>query len=386
MDDRAKVVIVGGGVAGLEALLAIREHAGARVALTLVTPDEAFAYRPLSVGEPFGRGEPRRYPLDDVARDARATLVRGRAAAVVHGERRVVLGSGRRLPYDTLLLAPGARTLPPFDDAITFGQPGSGAAMRELLEQAAAGEVRRVAFVAPQLAGWSLPLYELALLTAATCRDRGEHEAELVLVTPEPRPLAAFGAAAGQELARMLDEAGVRFIGSAAADLDGGRLRVGHGAVDVDRVVSLPLLRGPGIEGVPGEPRFGFIPADEHGRVERLEGVYAAGDAIDVPVKQGGLAAQQAEAAAEHIAARHGAPLEPRPSRGVLRGMLLAGDERRFLRSTEEGETVADRPLWWPPTKIAGRFLAPYLAARDGEAVPGEAPSGFVDVEVRVGA
>ena len=61
---------------------------------------------------------------------------------------------------------------------------------------------------------------------------------------------------------------------------------------------------------------------DEHGRVSGIEDVYAAGDATTFPIKQGGLAAQQAVAAAEAIVARHGTDLDPQPFRPVLRGML----------------------------------------------------------------
>jgi hypothetical protein len=35
--------------------------------------------------------------------------------------------------------------------------------------------------------------------------------------------------------------------------------------------------------------------------------------------------------------------------------------------------------LWWPPAKLAGRLLAPYLAAKAGYARPG--PSELTDVE-----
>jgi sulfide:quinone oxidoreductase len=55
------VVIAGGGVAGLEALLALRALAADRVDLTLIAPDDHFAYRPLAVAQPFALGaSPRR--------------------------------------------------------------------------------------------------------------------------------------------------------------------------------------------------------------------------------------------------------------------------------------------------------------------------------------
>jgi sulfide:quinone oxidoreductase len=104
--------------------------------------------------------------------------------------------------------------------------------------------------------------------------------------------------------------------------------------------------------------------------------VWAAGDATTFPVKQGGIAAQQADAAAEAIAARAGADVEPRPYQPVLRGVLLTGRGQHWMRGpgdTGEG-AVARHALFWPPTKIAGRYLAPYLAARDEAEMLGRAP------------
>ena len=100
-----------------------------------------------------------------------------------------------------------------------------------------------------------------------------------------------------------------------------------------------------------------------------LDGVYAAGDGTAFPIKQGGLATQQADAVAETIAAAAGAPIEPQPFRPVLRGMLLTGGDNRFMRNAVaggEGEPeVASHALWWPPSKVAGRYLAPFLFDRD---------------------
>ena len=110
------------------------------------------------------------------------------------------------------------------------------------------------------------------------------------------------------------------------------------------------------------------------------------------PVKQGGIAAQQADAAAEAIAADLGAIPEARPFRPVLRGLLLTGGAPRYLRHEVSGgrgetSTVSLEPLWWPPAKIVGRHLAPFLArlAGGGEPEPATAPPGAVPVEVELG-
>jgi CBS domain-containing protein len=115
--------------------------------------------------------------------------------------------------------------------------------------------------------------------------------------------------------------------------------------------------------------------------------VYAAGDITTFHVKQGGIAAQQAEAAAEAIAAAAGATLVPRPFRPVLRGLLLTGDGPRYLYGERSGGVgqASTEPLWWPPAKIVGRYLAPFLAERVGaRAQTGPAAGSGVSVEVEL--
>jgi sulfide:quinone oxidoreductase len=142
------------------------------------------------------------------------------------------------------------------------------------------------------------------------------------------------------------------------------------GTVLADLVVALPRLRGEPPDGIPRDAD-GFVPTDRHGRIAGLEDAYAAGDVTTFPVKQGGLAAQQAGAVAEVIAASAGAPVTPQPFRPILRGLLLTGAEPAYLRTDlsrgPRHTTIAQgEPIWWPPGKIVGRHLAPYLAERGG--------------------
>ena len=384
----AEVLIVGGGVAGLEALLALRAHVGDRVAVTLVSQDDWFVDRPLTVAEPFGLGLAARYPLPEIAAELNAGFVHATVAAVVAAEHRVGCAGGPNIGFDSLILAPGARMRPPFADAITFGVAGSGRAVRDMLSRLCSGEVRSVAFVAPSMTGWLLPLYELALMTGRELARSKVEGAQLRLVTPEARPLALFGDRGSESVGRLLATAGIEFIGATRAAVQGGDLALGATgeSVAVDCVVTMPLMSGPRLAGVPATQPDDFIPVDEYGRVEGLADVYAAGDAVDFPVKQGGIAAQQADAVAAHVAARHGARVDAAPFRPVLRGMLLTGGEPRFMRSGVPGADPdipgALYPLWWPPTKIAGRYLAPYLLERSEVEGLGRPDEGFTDIDI----
>ena len=383
-----EVVIVGGGVAGLEALIGLRALAGDRVAVTLVSQDDWFVDRPLTVAEPFGLGSAERHPLPEIAAEFDARFVHATVAAVAAAEHRISCVGGPNLGFDTLILAPGARTRPPFADAIVFGVAGSGRAVKDMLRRLRSGEVRSAAFVAPSLAGWLLPLYELALMTGRELARSEVEGAQLRLVTPEDRPLTLFGDPGSESVSRLLAAAGIEFIGATRATVRGGDVALGTTgeSVAVDCVVTLPLMRGPGLAGVPATQPDDFIPVDEYGRVEGLADVYAAGDAVDFPVKQGGLAAQQADAVAAHVAARHGARVDAAPFRPVLRGMLLTGGEPRFMRSGVPGAdpdiTGGWFPLWWPPTKIAGRYLPPYLLERSEAEWLGPPDEGFIDVDI----
>jgi len=378
------VLIAGAGVAGLEAALALRAVAGDRVSVELVSPEAEFVYRPLAVAAPFGVGEVRRFPVRRLAEAAGAGLKEAEVRGV-DLERHSVETSEGELSYDLLLLALGARSVPAVPGAVTFRGPGDEAALGDVLREAREGALARLVFTMPAGISWPLPLYELALLTAVHLADAGV-EAQLELVTPEPRPLQLFGDAASDAIADLLAQHRIALrTNTIPSAVEGTVLRfVGTGEIEADRVVALPRIEGPRLPGVPHDSN-GFVPVDEHGRVRDVEDVYAAGDLTNFPIKQGGLAAQQADAAADSIAAAAGVEITPTAFTPVLRGLLLTGLTPRYMRAevgSYESE-VDTEPLWWPPGKIVGRHLAPFLASHlnVSQTPP---PGGAVEVEVEV--
>ncbi len=372
--SRTHVLIAGGGVAALEAALALQSFADDELRVELVAPETQFWYRPLAVAEPFGRGDVRHFDLPELAAGAGASFSLGEIVSV-DTDRKLAYTATTALSYDVLLLACGTLPQPAVPGALTFRGPADTGALERLLGELGAGTVRRVVFAVPAGAVWSLPAYELALLTAAHLAAHKVYGVTLELVTPENAPLELFGEAASEAVATMLAEAGIGFrprVYPAEARRN-ELLLVGGEIVPADRVVAMPRLQGPRIGGIP-QTFDGFVPVDEHGRVTGLRDVYAAGDITDFAVKQGGLATQQADAAAGAIAAAAGAYVTPKPFRPVLRGILLTGSGQRYIRRGAAGDASdsieSHEPIWWPPAKIAGRFLAPYLAriADDAEA------------------
>jgi sulfide:quinone oxidoreductase len=373
---RRRVVIAGGGVAGLETLLALHSLAGDRVEITLVEPELTFVNRSMAVREPFKGSGARGVRTEDIAAEFGARWVRRRLDRVEHEERVAVTKDGLRLPYDMLVLAVGARRREPAwppTGQLTFYDDRDTPAYGRLLHQVRDGHINKLAFVRPAGPSWPMPMYDLALLTAADCASHGRSaEVELTLITPEQEPLGMFGRRVSATIRSLLDEAGVTLHTSTFAEPAGhGRLNVnpGNRRLRVDGVVTEPRLLGPRLRGIPCD-RDGFILTDTQGRLPGIEGVFAAGDATAFPIKQGGLAAQQADAVAEAVAYAAGADIRPQPFSPILRGTLLTGAAARYLQADISGtagddSTISTEVLWWPPNKLWGRYLAPYLSQLD---------------------
>jgi sulfide:quinone oxidoreductase len=393
VDQDEHVLIAGGGVAALEAMLALRALAGNRVSIGLVAPEPQFWYRPLAVAEPFGLGEVRHFDLSLLADEAGALFVPGKLESVDAARRLAYTSPGGPVSYRALLIACGAVPRPAIPGAITFRGPADTAKIEQLLAEIEAGAVRRVVFVVPAGAVWSLPAYELALMTGSWLLARGIDGVAVALVTPEDEPLGLFGHQASQAVQALLNERAITVHTRAypAEARPGELLLVPDGVVAADRVVALPRLHGPQIGGI-AQTFEGFIPVDPHGRVTGVERVYAAGDITTFPVKQGGIATQQADAAAEAIAAELGEDIVPRPFRPVLRGLLVTGGVPSYLRAELDGDAdttshASAAPLWWPPAKIVGHHLAPFLARLAGTEPPVDhATDDAVAVEVELDA
>jgi sulfide:quinone oxidoreductase len=329
------VVVAGGGPAAAEAALALREHAGDRVRLTLVAPEprvpvvRAGAAR---LPEPFRDRHDHGTTIRAVAARAGGSMRAGRVVAVDGDGHRVRLADRRRLAYDALVLAVGARPRPAYEEgALTFFGKAGAVAINRLVAEAGEGCTRALAFVVPPGTTWPLPLYELALQTATALRGQ---DVGVRLITPERGPLALFGAGSEVAVRSLLDEAGVAFTGSTAVvqEPGGGVLTEGRDGPPLpeDRVVALPVLDGPALPGVPATDD-GFVLADRLGAVPGLADVFAAGDATRSPFKHLDAARDQAAVVAAALAARAGAYVPPPPPAPAVRAHLLAGGGRTLV-------------------------------------------------------
>ncbi len=366
-----RVLVAGGGVAALEAALALDHLAGDLVDVTISSPRRDFVYRPYAVGVPFGASRVVTYDLARLAAAAGAHHLDHSIASVDTRSQLAVTHDGESIPYDDLIVAPGAKLLWPVPGAITFWGIADEGDVGKVMASIRDGRTRRVAFTMPTTDSWALPMYELALLTRAEL-DRAGADAELTIVTPEDAPLQIFGRGVAEAMARLLVERRIDVIpGAHPVRFWDGRLEtIPAGELHFDAVVSLPKLEGRRIRGVPHDVE-GFVGVDEHCRVLGHDHLYAAGDVVDFPVKQGGIATQQADVAATTIAAALGADVDPTPFDPILLGVLWTGAEPRYLQGWLGGghgetSTMTATPLWGADVgKILGRYLTAFLAGRE---------------------
>ena len=316
--------------------------------------------------------------MERVAAEHNAGWHRGALDRVEHQRGVVVTKDGYELPYDMLVLALGARPDREWhaDGVLTFRDGRDGPSYRLLLHQLREGRVNKLAFVKPTGPTWPMPLYDLALMTAADGAAHQRLEVELSLITPEEEPLGIFGASASAAVARLLDERGVSVHTSSIGvpGLPGWlEIRPGDRRLAVDRIVTVPRLAGPRLRGIPCG-RDGFIHTDPHGRLawagRRVRGRRRDGlpDQAWRPGRPAGRRGRRGDRGLGRR--RHRATAVPaRPARGPA-------DRRRaprYLRADISGcagddSTISSQPLWWPPNKLSGRYLAPYLSRQIGEA------------------
>jgi sulfide:quinone oxidoreductase len=380
------VLIAGGGIAGLEAMMAVRDHAGERVDITLAAPDPDFVYKPLIVEEPFSAQPAEQHALAPIAEQFDAQFIQQPITAVLPKAHKVELADGSSLEYDKLILCIGARPRPAFAHAVPLRTDGTVIPIDSLLRETESSESGVMAFVIPPGRTWPLPVYELALMAQRRVRELGVQGVECLVVTPEESPLIVFGRAASDAVSSLLAARGIKIRTAVRVkEAASGQLLLAPGdeRIEIGQMVSLPVLEGPDLAGIPADEE-GFIPIDDHARVRGVEDVYAAGDGTNFPIKHGGIGTEEADAAAEHIAASLGAEIDPQPFRPVIRGKLLTGDDSLHMQHDVAGGggegTASPDYLWWPPGKVAGRYLSAFLGQRTAGDL--EPPPHLLDVEV----
>jgi sulfide:quinone oxidoreductase len=331
-----RVLIAGGGIAALEALTALRALAGPRVEPTLVAPGHEFVYRPVAIDEPYAVGRSRRIQLDRAASEAGAGFLIGMVESVDTDAKRMRTSEDESLDYDALVLAMGAQTVPSVAGALTWDDRADSDILGGLMQDLEQGYASRVVVVIPPGPVWPLRGYELALFITLEAQGMSV-DMETTIVTPEDSPLALLTPSARELITTELERAGIAVVPAARVRVEPGHphtvvLEPSGRVFEADRVVALPALRGHPVAGIPAQAD-GFIEVDEHCRVRGVDGVWAVGDSTAFPLKAGGFAAEQADVAAEDIAATAGAAVEPHAFDPADRDELAGLPAGRFFES-----------------------------------------------------
>ena len=338
----------------------VRRLLGRRVRAVVLAPEPEFTYRQYAVAEPFGYGEVARFDLGDLVSKAGGRLRQDALASVDASAKIAFTTAGAEIHFDALVIAVGAESANGLPGAITYRGPASNRDVHQAILAIDRGEISRLAFAVPAPCHWSLPLYELAIMAATHLADMGDGSQAIDLITAEKEPLDVFGAGASQRLRAELDRVGARLhTGVAPARVAAGGLTLMDGSViQLRSRVCAAATRGCALgRGGAGTARLHLDRLAQCGWPGAAD-VYAVGDASWFPIKQGGLAAQQADVAATAIAAGIDSDLEDEPFRPELRAAVLTAEGPIYLRAgAAEAAVVSDAPLWWPPGKVAGRLL-----------------------------
>lgn len=366
IDGTAHVVVAGGGMAGIEAALALREFAGDQASVTIVDPGRRFAIPASATGSAFGISPAVDTSLARVVARTGAALRRSHLVAIDGRRRLAMLAGGELVRYDDMIVAVGPRLSASIPEALTFRGHPDVEELRSLVagvvQHAERGGDADVAVVIPEGCGWPLAGYEIAVMTREHLMAGGHGErCRVAIVTAEDAPLSGFGPLAGDAVVGKLRRTGIEIVtGSTVQDFDWGRLRLADGTTcPADRVISLPVTGGPALAGLPADEK-GFVRCAPDGSVEGAPGVRIVGDAGAFPVKRGGIACQQADSVAASIARRLGAEVDELAFMPAMPEWVWDGTDGWLAR--EPADTLGGSPsAWWPVPKTAGRFLAPFL-------------------------
>ncbi len=353
--------------------------------IELLAPEPRFWYRPLAVAAPFELGDVLHFELGALAREIGADFTPGGLVGIDAWRHVAHTSKNTQLEYDMLLVACGALPTPAIPGALTFRGPADIEVIGSVLRELASGAASSVAFVIPWGAVYSLPAYELALLTSAHLDRLGVRGVEVTVVTPEEEPLQVFGQQASEAIRRLFADRGIVLrTGAYPTDVVDGMLRlIPDGAVEADRVVALARPEGRAARRDSADRRR----LRSRGRPLQRSTVSPTSSR-----RVTSRASPSSKAESRHSrqtrrrrrSPRRRAPTSSRRgSDPCSAGMLLTGTRPRYLRRElafePDVEPVASlEPLWWPPAKIVGRYLAPFLASIAGAEAPSAVPAGEV--------
>jgi sulfide:quinone oxidoreductase len=324
MSGARRVVVLGGGFAGLETAFLLKHRLRDDVDIHIVSDQPNFVFRPNTIYIPFGSDPDHlMIPLREPALRQHLDLIEAEVEGVDPTARRVHLRRQPPLAYDDLVIATGAAVRPAEipgleTNAQSIWTPADMLRLRRefdrIAESAEQGKATRLLFLVPPNNQCAGPIYQLLfMLDSRLRRHHLRDRVHLMLATAERSYLQSFGPRLHEVLSAELSDRKIQAHREwTVQEVVPGRVTFTNGdALEYDSLVAFP----PQVASV----FYGDLPVDERGflrteyetrQVDGTPGIYAPGDAGDFPVKMAFLAFLQADATAEAIVAevRGGAP------------------------------------------------------------------------------
>lgn len=383
-----KIVIVGGGFAGLEAAYLMRMRLPEGADIALVSDSDRFLFKPNTIYIPFGADPESLFiPIGDALAKRHISFFRERVVSVDPERKHLSLATGTNLPYDFLVLATGADMRSDEIDGLgehaeTIWTPKEmshlGTRLHELRSKAKSGARQSVLFLVPPNNKCSGPLYEMVFMLETWLRREGVRDnVDISYSTVESSFIQAFGPRLHEVVVDEFAQRGIRgYLAETSTKVEAHSVSFANGTVrDFDLLISAPpYVAAVDYPSLPTDAR-GFLRTElETRQVEGFPDIYAPGDGGDFPVKQAFLAFLQADAVADHIFSRVSsrafrAPFDP-VSMCVMEmfdkatfaqvPLRLTGDMDRpvEVRPDADGDyKVGVSPLWRLGKKLLGVYL-----------------------------
>lgn len=328
-----RIVILGGGFAGLELVSRLAEEVPDRVDVTLIDKGGSFVFGFSKLDVLFGRKS--LVEVQSFYTDIDKPSVRFRQETIRSidpSARRVVTDAGT-YEADVLVVALGAD----YDVAATPGLAEGGHEFysvegahrtREVLEAFGGGAVV-ISVLGPLFKCPGAP-NETALMLHDFLSERGRRESSTIhLLTPMPMPIP-ISKETSAAIVAMLEDRGIDYRPETVVTrLDPGA-RAAHLAsgeqMTYDLFLGIPVHCAPEVVVASGLTEDGWVPVDPRTFATRFSEVYAVGDVTSAPVpRAGGIAEGEASTLADVLIAKLTGSASPPPYGGAAACYMEAG-------------------------------------------------------------
>ncbi len=311
----ARVLILGGGFAGVIAAESLAKKLGKQHEITLVSRSPRFLFYPALVRLAFGQctSDDIAFDLHDAMRERRVRFVAGEVARINPRKRHVTFAGGDlvgEMPFDFLVVALGRRLateritgffeyanhLLGFEAAMKFGRVLQGFHEGRAVIGHCAG------------ARLPVPLFETAIALSRMLEERGERNRCQITIVGAETPDEMFGGVQiSAPLSAALQSHEIELVSSfLIKEVTPNSVIAADGrALDCELRMLIPPFRGPGAAlGLGITDEEDYLRVDRNMRVPAVQRVYAAGDCVSFSgPKMGHMATRQAEVAADNVAA-----------------------------------------------------------------------------------